>query len=136
QLKLTDLAKQKHQALEKEVLQTADQIIVTSEVTKTEFSYLTKKPISVITNGYDRNTVAIPPLDKKFTLAHIGSLLSQRNPEVLWQVLKELIEEHSDFAKHFELHFIGSVSEEVLESLKGYNLSAYVTNHSYVTHSK
>lgn len=136
QLKLTDLAKQKHQALEKEVLQTADQIIVTSEVTKTEFSYLTKKPISVITNGYDRNTVAIPPLDKKFTLAHIGSLLSQRNPEVLWQVLKELIEEHSDFAKDFELHFIGSVSEEVLESLKGYNLSAYVTNHSYVTHSK
>jgi len=136
QLKLTNFAKKKHETLEKQVLQAADQIIVTSEVTKKEFSNLTEKPISVITNGYDRNTVANPSLDKKFTLAHIGSLLSKRNPVVLWQVLKELIEDYSGFADDFELHFVGSVSEDVLETLKSYNLSSYVTNHSYVTHNK
>ncbi|GGG45631.1 glycosyltransferase family 4 protein [Bizionia arctica] len=136
QLKLTDFAKQKHKALEKQVLQTADEIIVTSHVTKKEFSKLTDKPISVITNGYDRNNVANLPLDKKFTLAHIGSLLSKRNPEVLWQVLKELVAEYSDFARDFELHFVGSVSEEVLMSIEINGLSLYVTNHSYVTHNK
>src|SRR5690606_10218794 len=41
QLRLTSYAKQKHKALEKQVLQTADQIIVTSQVTKGEFSNLT-----------------------------------------------------------------------------------------------
>ncbi|MCX7549760.1 glycosyltransferase family 4 protein [Xanthomarina sp. F2636L] len=136
QLKLTNYAKQKHKALEKEVLQKANQIIVTSEVTKKEFSNITDKPISVITNGYDRNSVGNPPLDKKFTLAHIGSLLSKRNPEVLWKVLKELLEEHADFAKDLELHFIGSVSADVLETLKLYGLSSYVNKHSYVTHNK
>ncbi|MFL0352727.1 glycosyltransferase family 4 protein [Xanthomarina sp. GH4-25] len=136
QLKLTKFAKQKHKNLEKKVLQSADQVIVTSQVTKKEFSNITNKPISVITNGYDRNSVGTPPLDKKFTIAHIGSLLSKRNPEVLWQVLKELVAEHADFAKDFELHFIGSVSEEVLDSLKNNRLSNYINNHSYVTHNK
>jgi hypothetical protein len=136
QLKLMSFAKQKHKDLEKKVLQTADQIIVTSQVTKTEFSKLTDKPIEVITNGYDRNSVANLPLDRKFTLAHIGSLLSMRNPDVLWQVLKELVDEHSDFAKDFELHFVGSVSEEVLMSIETCDLSNYITNHSYVTHNK
>jgi hypothetical protein len=59
-----------------------------------------------------------------------------RNPDVLWQVLKELVDEHSDFAKDFELHFVGSVSEEVLMSIETYDLSNYITNHSYVTHNK
>ncbi|PWI29646.1 glycosyl transferase family 1 [Flavobacteriaceae bacterium LYZ1037] len=136
QLKLTKFAKQKHKNLEKKVLQSADQVIVTSQVTKKEFSNITNKPISVITNGYDRNSVGTPPLDKKFTIAHIGSLLSKRNPEVLWQVLKELVAEHADFAKDFELHFIGSVSEEVLDSLKNNRLSNYINNHSYVAHNK
>jgi hypothetical protein len=62
--------------------------------------------------------------------------LSKRNPEVLWQVLKELVDEHLDFAEDFELHFVGSVSEEVLLSLKSYSLSDYINNHSYVTHNK
>lgn len=136
QLKLTSFAKQKHKYLEKKVLQAADQIVVTSQVTKREFLKLTDKPISVITNGYDKNSVANMPLDNKFTVAHIGSLLSKRNPEVLWQVLKELVTEHLDFATDLEIHFVGSVSEDVLKSLKSYHLSPYVNNHGYVSHNK
>ena len=136
QLKLTNLAKQKHKALEKKVLQTADKIIVTSDVTKRDFSKITKKPIEVITNGYDVSNIKSPELDRKFTLAHIGSLLSKRNPEVLWQVLKELIAENESFAQDLELHFVGSVSEYVLESLKSFNLSNYINNYSYVSHNK
>ncbi|PWK19779.1 glycosyltransferase family 4 protein [Xanthomarina spongicola] len=136
QLKLTKLAKQKHKNLEKKVLLASDKIIVTSEVTKNEFSSITNKPIEVITNGYDISSAKIPELDNKFTLSHIGSLLSKRNPEVLWQVLKELIEENPEFAKDLELHFVGSVSKVVLESINLHSLSNYVINHPYVSHNK
>ncbi|WP_417858704.1 glycosyltransferase family 4 protein [Xanthomarina gelatinilytica] len=136
QLKLTKFAKQKHKALEKKVLQSANQIIVTSSVTKKEFEQVTSKPIAVITNGYDTHTVSNPPLDTFFSLAHIGSLLAKRNPKVLWQVLKELVDENKDFAKDLQLHFVGSVSEDVLASIDFFGLSNYVYNHSYVTHNK
>jgi hypothetical protein len=35
--------------------------------------------MQVITNGYDTEEVAKQPLDSKFTLAHIGSFLSEKS---------------------------------------------------------
>ena len=94
-LKLSSYADKKHKKLEKEVLNTADTIIVTSKTTKTEFEAITNKPIAVITNGYDVEKITKQPLDEKFTMAHIGSFLSDRNPKILWQVLNELIAENN-----------------------------------------
>ncbi|NND87937.1 MAG: glycosyltransferase, partial [Flavobacteriaceae bacterium] len=91
-LRLTKSAAKKHQQLEKKVLTTADQIVVTSPTTKTEFEAITNRPIEVITNGYDINSEEKQSLDDKFTLAHIGSLLTERNPLILWEVLAELVE--------------------------------------------
>src|SRR5215831_13922321 len=88
-LKLSSYAEKKHKQLEREVLNSANTIIVTSKTTKKEFEALTSKPIEVITNGYDVEKVEKQPLDEKFTLAHIGSFLSDRNPEILWQSLQE-----------------------------------------------
>ena len=78
-LKLTASSKQKHNKLELEVLNTADEVIVTSNHTKQEFKTKTKQPITVITNGYDTHSVRVEGKDEKFTFAHIGSLLSERN---------------------------------------------------------
>ena len=52
-LKLTSFAQKKHKKLEAAVLQTADELLVTSLKTKIIFSELTATPISVLTNGYD-----------------------------------------------------------------------------------
>lgn len=135
QLKLTKKSQQKHKLLEERVLNEADQIIVTSAVTKKEFENITAKPIAVITNGYDYESVGKVTLDSKFTMAHIGSLLSKRNPEILWQVLSDLIKTNTDFANDFQLNFIGAVSKDVLDSIKHYNLSDYVNNVGYVSHN-
>jgi hypothetical protein len=138
QLKLTRASKEKHKRLEKQVLNTANQIIVTSFTTKTEFIQLTNKPIEVITNGYDydyEKSVTFV-MDKKFTLSHIGSLLSKRNPEVLWQVLRDLVKENNSFSKDFQLNFIGSVSENVLKTIDTYNLSDYINKVGYVSHKE
>lgn len=135
-LKLSNYSSQKHKNLEKEVLNTADTIIVTSNNTKTEFQAITKKTIEVITNGYDVEKVASQPLDEKFTLAHIGSLLSERNPTILWQSLSELLKEIPDFANHFQLKLIGTVSQEILDTIHSYNLDNNLNYMGYVSHKE
>lgn len=133
-LKLTQWAKQKHQKLEREVLTKANEILVTSPSTKEEFSRLTNQPIHVITNGYDIENVSKKVLDEKFSLAHIGSLLSDRNPRVLWKALSELIKEDDNFARDIELKLIGKTSEQILETLAEFKLDKYVKNLGYVAH--
>lgn len=135
-LKLTNSSAMKHMELERNVLNNADQIITTSFTTKKEFEQITKKPIEVITNGYDNEPVSDYVMDKKFSLSHIGSLLSGRNPEILWQALKELIQEIEDFKMLFQLNLIGSVSEEILQMLNLYGLSDYVNEIGYISHNE
>lgn len=135
-LKLSASSAKKHKDLESKVLQTADSILVTSATTKKEFQLLTQQPIHVITNGYDIEKIVKLPLDKKFTIAHIGSFLSQRNPRILWKCLKEIIKENSTFKEDFELKLIGAVSQEVLETITEFRLDSYVNNLGYISHKE
>ncbi|WP_299117050.1 glycosyltransferase [uncultured Winogradskyella sp.] len=135
-LKLSHSSQQKHKALELEVLNSADRIIVTSNHTKNEFLSKTKQPVSVITNGYDSHTVSVEGKDKKFTLSHIGSLLSERNPKVLWKVLSELITENEVFSEVFQLNLVGVVSDDVIESIHKNGLKDYLNIVGYVSHNK
>lgn len=136
ELKLSVSVQEKHKALEKEVLQIADVILVTSKTTKLEFEAITAKPIEVLTNGFDVEKVQKLPLDEKFTLAHIGSFLSERNPRILWKCLKELIKDVPGFKKNFELKFIGAVSQEVLDAVKEFKLHHYLNNIGYLSHKE
>lgn len=133
-LRLSAYAAKKHKSLEHKVLNSADTIIVTSKTTKTEFQAITNKPISVITNGYDIENVEKQTLDSKFTLAHIGSFLSDRNPKFLWVCLVELLEEIPDFKLHLEIKLIGAVSQEVLDSIQEFDLNPYLNLLGYVSH--
>jgi glycosyltransferase involved in cell wall biosynthesis len=136
QLKLTKSSAEKHKELECQVLQCADQIIVTSENTKKEFALKTNQPITVITNGYDVHDIERPEKDSKFTIAHIGSLLSERNPKQLWQALSELVKENQSFSEAFQLHLIGVVSNEILETINHFGLTNHIKTLGYVSHKK
>ena len=135
-LKLSSYAEKKHKALEAAVLNSADTIIVTSKTTKTEFQVITSRPIEVITNGYDIEHVEKQPLDNKFSLAHIGSFLSERNPRILWQTLQELVTENETFKNDFQLKLIGATSQEVLDTISEFELTNYVLNLGYVSHQE
>ena len=137
QLKLSNSSKKKHKTLEKKVLNSANQIVVTSFITKKEFQQITKQPIAVITNGYDNEKfISDFKMDLKFSIAHIGSLLSKRNPEILWKVLSDLVTENKAFSKDFQLNFIGAVSENVLNTIKKQGLINYVNEVGYVSHNE
>lgn len=135
-LKLSASAAKKHEDLEADVLATADHIVVTSENTKKEFRGKTEQSVSVITNGYDYQQLPPTTKDEKFSLAHIGSLLSERNPKVLWKVLGELIQEHEDFKNLFTLRLIGVVSEDVLSEIHGFIPEANIDVVGYVNHKE
>ncbi len=135
-LKLMNFAKKKHNQLEQKVLNTVDEIIVTSNHTKNEFSLKSKQPIKVVTNGYDNNSVEINSKDDKFTISHIGSLLSERNPLVLWEVLSELVSENQLFANAFQLNFIGIVSDAIINTVKSFGLINHLNILGYVNHDK
>lgn len=139
-LKLSDYATKKHKNLEYRVLNSADNIIVTSKTTKTEFQAITKKPIEVITNGFDDETSFAKAknivLDTKFSLAHIGSFLSDRNPEILWKSLSELVLEIPEFDKNLEIKLIGKVSQEVLDTILSFDLNEFVNNLGYISHKE
>ena len=136
QLKLSSWAAKKHKDLEKEVMTTCDRLLVTSPTTKTEFEAITSKPIEVITNGYDVEKVDKKSLDEKFTLAHIGSFLSARNPRILWKALKELTKENPEFKKQFQLKLIGAVSAEVIQAINEFKLEKYVNHLGYLPHDE
>lgn len=133
-LRLTPWAQKKHKRLEHLVLNGADRIIVTSATTKVEFSQLTKKPITVITNGYDSLEDGPRELDANFTVSHIGSLLSGRNPISLWKAMSELIRENQDFKKYFRLQLAGVVSSDVMDSIQAHGLGPYTDVLGYLAH--
>lgn len=133
-LKLSNKSAEKHKRLEKEVLMNADEIITTSYTTSKEFQKIVNKDIKTITNGYDDQENINLELDKLFTCSHIGSLLSERNPEILWKAFQELINENEAFKKTFQLNLIGVVSEDVLQSIYKHDLKNHVTLIGYVSH--
>jgi len=135
-LRLNKTSEKKHKALEAAVLNTADVVTVTSPTTKKEFQEITNKPIEVITNGFDITEEVNYNRDLKFTISHIGSLLSERNPKNLWYILAEICKKNTSFKKDLELKFAGAVSDEVKESLSEFNLDENSKFLGYVSHSE
>ena len=133
-LKLISINKKKHLKLEKEILTKSDHIIVTSNRTKELFASYTTNTITVITNGFDIEIKNKLSLDSNFTLTHIGFLSNQRNPQILWDVLSEIIKEVKGFKEKFKLVLIGDVGYEILNSINFAGLSPYLKLISTVPH--
>ncbi|MDN3724012.1 glycosyltransferase family 4 protein [Aequorivita sp. SDUM287046] len=135
-LRLNKTSERRHKELEASVLKSADIITVTSPTTKKEFETITSTPIEIITNGFDNSKEIDFELDCLFSISHIGSLLSERNPEVLWKVLSEICKESKTFKNDLMLKFAGAVSDEVKKSLESLNLLENCSFLGYISHSE
>ena len=74
--------------------------------------------------------------DDSFSLVHIGSLLSDGNPEVLWKVLSELSMEDPSFAKDLNIKLAGVLSDEILSSIQKTGLKENCDVLGYVSHQE
>lgn len=135
-LRLNKRAQKKHLKLESKVLNNSDLVVVTSARTKKEFQKITSVPIEVISNGYDILEKIVPNLDPQFSIAHIGSLLTNRNPELLWEILSELKDKNKVFSKNLLIKLVGTVSEDVLKSLAVFGLTENYKTLGYVSHQE
>lgn len=141
ELMLTAVSDNKHRSLEKEVLINADSVISIGSGMNEEFKQIlgsNPDKFTVITNGYDEDDLYTGVLekDKKFSIAHIGTLVKSRNPETLWKVLKELTESNADFSSNLEIKLVGKVDYYVNERLKHFQLDRYVRKIDYLPHNE
>jgi glycosyltransferase involved in cell wall biosynthesis len=138
ELNLTWLADKIHRRLEKKVIRTADSMVTVSEGWKNEFVLMKPKRIQVISNGYDESDVQQieVPLDKKFSISHIGTLNAARNPQTVWKVLSEICAENSEFKADLQIQLVGKVDFSVLESIRECNLQGQLNKIDYLSHSE
>jgi hypothetical protein len=142
-LKLSHWADKKHKRLEKEVLAESDCVISIGRSLNNELIHLNEKinqnsKFKIITNGFDEDDLAKTeiPKDKKFSIAHIGTLVKSRNPEGLWKVLKELVTENESFGKELEIKLVGKLDISVKESIEKHGLTEFVKKIEYLPHDK
>ncbi|MDB2336959.1 glycosyl transferase family 1, partial [Flavobacteriaceae bacterium] len=70
-------------------------------------------------NGFDTIQNSLPQkLDSNFSITHVGSMNSDRNPQILWDVLKEICDSNSDFKNDLRIKFIGKIDDSVLQDVK------------------
>jgi len=137
-LMLTKLADRKHHRLEREVLQTADEVITIGKTMAKEFAQIRKQDVQVIPNGYDTSDFQYMKKGTKegFSIVHVGSINADRNHEVFWESISELCNEHSEFSSKLKIHFIGKLDYLVKESVERNGLMGYFKETPYVPHDK
>jgi len=135
-LPFTKKSKQKHFNLEKLVAKKADTLLVVGKTMQDFYARFNKK-VNVISNGFDtiksgKNIV----LDKKFSLTHIGLLNADRNADMFWEIVGNLMQENADFKSDVLIKLVGTVAPEVRQSIAKYNLTAIVEYTDYLPHNK
>lgn len=123
-LKLTKWADERHQRLEKKVLDTADAVFVVSNNMKNEFQSKTQTPVYLISNGFDLDdfdaTEVVP--ESRFSITHVGTMPPTRNPVVLWKCLKHLCEMNDDFRRDLTIRLVGKVDACIVQSIDEHGL--------------
>jgi len=138
-LKLTKWADRKHHLMEHDILKSASAVITISKSMAEEFNNICRRNFTVITNGFDDDDVISSSkimIDRKFSIAHIGSLVSSRNPLVLWETLKSIVDQDMDFRNDLEIKLVGREDISVLESINKNGLAGFINKIEYLPHAE
>jgi glycosyltransferase involved in cell wall biosynthesis len=139
-LKMSSWAKNKNISLEKKVLNTADLVVVVSELMAEEFRSKTNKPVELITNGFDPDDFIVDETlirkDGKFSIVHTGSLNDRRNHPALWKCIAELREQNAEFKTLCEIRLIGKNDVSVRESIQNEGLNDCTVWIDYLPHEQ
>lgn len=135
-LPITSWALNKHKALEKKVLTTADAVVTVSPYCAMDFEKISGREVYVINNGFDYDDFSSPanPLDQKFTITHAGSMIESRNTYALWQVLSEMVKQDIDFKENLVIQLIGEVDYKILNDIKEAGLADSLVHLKKLSH--
>ena len=137
ELLLTKKANKKHHTLEMKVLTSADAVITVSPTMSKEFLHMGAKKVYTLTNGFAAQYMQEDKFNyQKFSLMHVGSIAASRNAEILWEVLRKLVNEDKEFEKYLEIQLIGKTDHTVTQSLEKNNLTNYVKHTGFIPNSQ
>lgn len=144
-LMLTSWADKKHHKQELSVLQNANVVLSIGQSMNNEFLELYKKAggkdlnkFKVIANGFDNDDLKTGNIikDTKFSIAHIGTLVKDRNPQVLWKVLSKIVKENLAFKSQLEIKLVGKIDIYIKEQIEQFGLTPFVNKIEYLPHDK
>ena len=75
-------------------------------------------------------------LDKNFSISHIGAMNADRNPQLLWAALSELIQENAGLKNDLKINFVGKTDFSVFDDWEKHNLMPFVIKTDYLPHNK
>lgn len=135
---MTEASKRKDLKLEKEVLKNADLVTVVSNGLREQFSKYNDH-IEVVHNGFDeadltRNQTV--PSGDHFTLGYIGNFKPNQDVPVLWEVVKELVQEDASFKASFRLEVTGNIDPFILDEIKSLGWGEAVKLNGYLPHDE
>lgn len=126
--------------LERGVLAAADRTMTISEplaaATEAAFGDVLRRPVAVITNGFDPDDFAAPPppLDPGFTLTYVGTVLGTRTDNAFPEGLRLALARSAAFRSRACVRFVGALAPEYRARLAG--LEANVEVLPFVTHDE
>jgi len=111
-LSLTQWARKRHRALEKNVLTMADEVITIAPFHVTRLEALSNRKVQLITNGFDEDDFAgiVHKKTSRFTIRHVGVVDELRDPRPVMEAVKTLCLENPEFATNVLIEFIGNVN--------------------------
>jgi len=122
----TLLAKKMDASYEKQVIEKADALLVTSDDTKRLFlnkpAEVAENKINVLPNGFDEADFQFdsePPQDM-FCLTYTGTITDTYNIKTFLEAFSENARRHPEV--NFKLRFVGKVSQEVKDQIREANL--------------
>ena len=131
---ITRWADKKHKRLEQDVFNQASKITIASPSWKIDLEQIGAKNVEVLYWGFDEEDFAdLKPIENPyFSIAHIGLMGFDRNPEVFFKVLGDLKEESQEFSKDLKIILAGQIDYSVKKSISECNLDINVEYHGIV----
>jgi glycosyltransferase involved in cell wall biosynthesis len=131
---ITRWADKKHKRLEQDVFNQASKITIASPSWKIDLEQIGAKNVEVLYWGFDEEDFAdLKPIENPyFSIAHIGLMGFDRNPEVFFKVLGDLKEENQEFSKDLKIILAGQIDYSVKKSISECNLDINVEYHGIV----
>jgi glycosyltransferase involved in cell wall biosynthesis len=111
-LKLSKLARKRHQQLEKKVLTTADKVTTITPFYVRHFQRLGGRKVNLLTNGYDEEDFQDFKIERpeRFVIRHVGIVNEKCNPIPFMEVVAALCNQYPEFKYAVQVDFVGQVN--------------------------
>lgn len=135
----TQWAMNRHQKLERKVLQRANEVVTIGPTLQKEFEALGSRPVNVVTNGYDEADFdglgsKAPVWEGKMLLSHVGTITEARNPETLMETLRNLRGDTGETLQKMQFEFVGNVNGRLQQEIQQAGLDKVVQCRAYIPH--